>query len=192
MSNNNENRVTRADTTLAFYVREQLGETFNPDSKDENLVDLLTDLMHFAASDNIDFELNSRMAKNNFETERQEKQGNCKTCHVLGKECHPNEEDYSKTCSEYLPACPGCNGILDLQRTEVILGVCREVYSCIECDLSYVKDVTDPDGIIEYAVQCIICHHLWPLSSSHLVHESNSFDHHIGECCWDERLRHCE
>jgi len=71
VSNNNETRTARADNTLAFYVREQLGETYNPDSKDENLVDLLTDLMHFAASDNIDFELCFRMAKTNFEAEQE-------------------------------------------------------------------------------------------------------------------------
>ena len=192
MPNNNETRAVRADDTLAFYVRQLLNETYNRNSKDENLVDLLTDLMHFAASDDIDFELNLRMAMNNFAAEQQEKHGNCKTCHLLGKECHPNEEDYSKPCSEYMPVCPGCDEILELQRTEVILGVCREVYSCIDCELLYVKDVTDPSGVIEYAVQCIICHHLWPLSSSHLIHESTGFSNYIGACCWDDRLRHCE
>ncbi len=72
MTNSNETRAGRADNTLAFYVREQLGETYNPDSKDENLVDLLTDLMHFADSDKIDFDLSLKMAKTNFEAEQEE------------------------------------------------------------------------------------------------------------------------
>ncbi len=72
MTNNNETRSARADNTLTFYVRKQLNETYNPDSKDENLTDLLTDLMHFATFDNIDFELCFRMAKTNFEAEQEE------------------------------------------------------------------------------------------------------------------------
>ena len=72
MPNSNETRVIRADNAMEFYVRQQLNETYNPDSKDENLVDLLTDLMHFAASDNIDFESSLRMATNNFEEEQKE------------------------------------------------------------------------------------------------------------------------
>ena len=72
MPNNNETRTARADNTLVFYVHEQLNETYNPDSKDENLVDLLTDLMHFAASDNIDFSASVRMATNHFEEEQKE------------------------------------------------------------------------------------------------------------------------
>jgi hypothetical protein len=57
---------------MAFYVRSQLGETYNPDSRDENLIDMLTDLMHFATSDDIDFESSLRMAKINFEAEQNE------------------------------------------------------------------------------------------------------------------------
>ena len=72
MCNSNESRAARAENTLAFYVRKQLGETYNPDSKDENLVDLLTDLMHFATSDGIDFEASVRMAINHFQEEQNE------------------------------------------------------------------------------------------------------------------------
>jgi hypothetical protein len=72
VKNNNETRTDRADNTLAFYVRQQLNETYNPSSKDENLVDLLTDLMHFSGSDNIDFDSSLKMAKTNFEAEQEE------------------------------------------------------------------------------------------------------------------------
>ena len=72
MLNSNETRSARADNAMEFCVRQQLNETYNPSSKDENLVDLLTDLMHFAASDNIDFESSVRMATNHFEEEQKE------------------------------------------------------------------------------------------------------------------------
>ena len=72
MKKNNAARITRADNSMAFYVRSQLGETYNPDSKDENLIDLLTDLMHFATADDIDFDSNLRMAKANFDAEQNE------------------------------------------------------------------------------------------------------------------------
>ena len=72
MRNNNAARIARADNSMTFYVRSQLGETYHPDSKDENLIDLLTDLMHFAASDDIDFESSLRMANANFEAEQNE------------------------------------------------------------------------------------------------------------------------
>ena len=72
MPNNNETRVIRADNAMEFYVRQQLNEIYNPASKDENLIDLITDLMHFAASDNIDFSASVRMATNHFEAEQEE------------------------------------------------------------------------------------------------------------------------
>jgi len=72
VTNNNESRVTRADNSMEFYVSEQLGEKYRPDSKDENLIDLLADLMHFADSKDIDFETSLRMAKVNFEAEQNE------------------------------------------------------------------------------------------------------------------------
>jgi len=185
---NNQSRSARVDKTLEFYVRKQLGESYNPDGMEEDLVDLLTDTMHFAAAKEIDFESILRMARSNFEAEKDETKANCGICSYLGKDCNPDEDEFELPCSEFTPCCQFCTGKLELQRTEVILGVSREIYSCVDCDLPYIKDTSDPDGKIEYAVPCIMCHNVWPKTSSHIFHESDGFGHFIGGCCWEDHL----
>ena len=75
MTTTNIERVTRVNDTMAFYVQKQLHETFNPGSLEENLTDMLTDMMHFAASNEIDFVKCLRMAENNYEAEISEEAG---------------------------------------------------------------------------------------------------------------------
>ena len=79
-----------------------------------------------------------------------------------------------------------CGGKLALERTDVLLGITREVYTCTDCGLPFVKDTTDPDGKLEYAVPCVMCHNLWPKSSARLIHEKNGYGHFIGQCCVEE------
>lgn len=88
----------------------------------------------------------------------------------------------SMTAQNENTICPDCGGLLELQRTEVFLGITREVYTCVETSSPYVKDTSDPDGKPEHAVKCTMCNNLCPRSSSHVLN-----DNFIGECCWDER-----
>ena len=193
MRSNNEIRSNRAGEALRFYVLNFLREAYRPESRDENMVNLLTDLMHFAAAHSIEFETLIRMAKCNFDAEKLETPANCATCNLLGGDCNPDEEDYRKPCSAYQPACPTCHGALDLQRTEVIHGVSREVYLCVHCDLPYLRDINDQDGAITYAVPCVLCHNLWPRSDAHLIHDDGcGYGHFVCEHCLNEPVPHSD
>lgn len=65
--------------------------------------------------------------------------------------------------------CQFCGDSLELQRAEVFLGLTREVYLCTDCDLPFVKDTSDLDGKLEYAVPCCMCHNLWPKPGGRLT-----------------------
>lgn len=75
MTTTNTERATRVNDTMVFYVQKQLHEIFNPGSLEENLTDMLTDMMHFAASNEIDFVKCLRMAENHNEAEITEEIG---------------------------------------------------------------------------------------------------------------------
>ena len=72
MTSTNSDRAVRATHALAYYVQKQLHEAYNLASREENIIDLLTDLQHLASAENLDFKLCLRLADTNFEAERGE------------------------------------------------------------------------------------------------------------------------
>ncbi|WP_231934368.1 hypothetical protein [Geobacter sp. DSM 9736] len=65
----NEERAGRIDTVMQAYCLTLEGCDFDGDEDD--VKDLLTDLMHFCERMEIDFEDNLRVARNNYENERE-------------------------------------------------------------------------------------------------------------------------
>lgn len=66
----NEERAGRIDTVMQSYCLELEERDFNGDEDD--VMDLLTDLMHFCERMEIDFEENLRVARENYDHERSE------------------------------------------------------------------------------------------------------------------------
>jgi hypothetical protein len=65
----NRERAARIEQTLDVYLRDRDGGLPVADCTDEDLVDLLTDLRHYAAQGGFDWEAVDRMARLNFEAE---------------------------------------------------------------------------------------------------------------------------
>lgn len=65
----NEVRASRIDTVMQAYCQVLEGRDFDGDEDD--VKDLLADLMHFCERDLIDFDDNLRVARDNYEHERE-------------------------------------------------------------------------------------------------------------------------
>ncbi len=82
-----------------------------------------------------------------------------------------------------LDACPTCGGHLERTRTDVLLGVDRELFECEDCGDDAIRELTVEDSPIERAVKCIGCGSMIPFSSAHIFHQSGPTAHFIGDCC---------
>lgn len=160
----NEERAERIDTVMQAYCLTLDGRDFEGDEDD--VKDLLTDLMHFCERMEIDFEENLRVARDNYEHEREAQTGIPKK-----------------------PGCPECGCILDVSRTDTLLGIDREILDCQNCDGTFIRELTVADSPIEKAVKCVGCGSLIVRSTARIFYQSDDLAHYIGECCWDERLR---
>jgi hypothetical protein len=69
----NEERADRINTVMQAYCLTLESRDFDGDEDD--VKDMLTDLMHFCERMEIDFEENLRVARNNFEHERNAENG---------------------------------------------------------------------------------------------------------------------
>ncbi len=159
----NEERADRIDTVMQAYCLTLEGRDFNGDEDDVR--DLLTDLMHFCARMEIDFEENLRVARDNYQHEREAEAGETG---VIG--------------------CPACGCILDVSRTDTLLGIDRVIFDCQNCDETFTRELTAADSPIERAVKCVGCGSMIAQSTAHIFHRSGDFAHFIGECCSGERL----
>lgn len=162
----NEERADRIDTVMQAYCLTLEGRDFDGDEDD--VKDLLTDLMHFCARMEIDFEENLRVARDNYDHEREEESGIPAT-----------------------PRCPVCSSHLETSRTDTLLGIDREILECQECDEKFIRELTIADSPIERAVKCVGCGDLIAQSSARIFYQRDDLAHFIGECCRDERMRDC-
>jgi hypothetical protein len=160
----NEERADRIDTVMQAYCLTLEGRDFDGDEDD--VKDLLTDLMHFCARMEIDFEENLRVARDNYEHEREAETGIPK---ALG--------------------CPECGCFLGVSRTDTLLGIDRVIFDCQNCDETFIRELTVADSPIEKAVKCVGCGSMIAKSTARIFYQSDDLAHYIGECCWDERLR---
>lgn len=160
----NEERAERIDTVMQAYCLTLVGRDFEGDEDD--VKGLLTDLMHFCERMEIDFEGNLRVARDKYEHEREAETG------ILKK-----------------PGCPECGCILELSRTETLLGIDRVIFECKNCDETFIRELTVADSPIEKAVKCVGCGNLVVRGTARIFYQSDDLAHYIGECCWDERLR---
>lgn len=87
------------------------------------------------------------------------------------------------------PHCRACDGNLELDRTDTLFGIDREIYRCTECEENYIRELTEANSPIERAVKCVGCGNLIIQSSARIFYQSDDLTHFIGECCRDERLR---
>ena len=69
MEPTNEERADRIDTVMQAYCLTLEGRDFDGDEDD--VKDLLTDLMHFCGRMEIDFEENLRIARDNYQHEKE-------------------------------------------------------------------------------------------------------------------------
>jgi hypothetical protein len=160
----NEERAGRIDTVMQAYCLTLEGRDFDGDEDD--VKDLLTDLMHFCERMEIDFEENLRVARNNYNHERNAEQGDTDQ---LG--------------------CPVCGCFLEVTRTDTLLGIDRELYDCQECDETFIRELNAPDSPLQRAVKCVGCGNMISQASARILYQRDDYAHFIGECCWDERLR---
>jgi len=156
----NEERASRIDTVMRAYCLTLEGRDFDGDEDD--VKDLLADLMHFCERMEIDFEENLRVAQDNYEHEREAATGMLNT-----------------------PSCPECGGILAISRTDNLLGVDRVIFECTNCNETFIRELTVPDGPIEKAVTCIACGSMITKSAARVFYQSDSIVRYIGECCWN-------
>lgn len=159
----NEERAERIDTVMQAYCLTLDGRDFEGDEDDVR--DLLTDLMHFCERMEIDFDENLRVARDNYEHEREAETG------------IPNNL-----------GCPECGCILEVSRTDTLLGIDRVIFECQNCDGVFIRELTVADSPIEKAVKCVGCGNLIVRSTARIFYQSDDLAHYIGECCWDERL----
>jgi hypothetical protein len=82
-----------------------------------------------------------------------------------------------------LDACPTCGGRLERTRTDVLLGVNRELFECEDCGDDAIRELTVEDSPIERAVKCVACSNMIQFSSAHIFHQSGPTAHFIGDCC---------
>ena len=160
----NEERAERIDTVMQAYCLTLDGRDFEGDEDD--VKDLLTDLMHFCERMEIDFNENLRVARDNYEHEREVETG------------IPNNL-----------GCPECGCILEVSRTDTLLGIDRVIFDCQNCDETFIRERTVADSPIERVVKCVGCSNLIVRSTARIFYQSDDLAHYIGECCWDERLR---
>ena len=83
-------------------------------------------------------------------------------------------------------ACPICGGRLERTRTDVLLGINRELFECEDCGDDAIRELTVEDSPIERAVKCVACSNMIPFSSAHIFHQSGPTAHFIGDCCVNE------
>ncbi len=160
----NEERADRIDTVMQAYCLTLEGRDFDGDEDD--VKDMLTDLMHFCKRMEIDFEENLRVARNNYEHERNAETG--------------------------IPdhfGCLVCGCFLEVSRTDTLLGIDRKIFECQNCDETFIRELTVTDSPIERAVKCIGCGNMIPQSSARIFYQRDDYAHFIGVCCWDERMR---
>ena len=160
----NAERADRIDTVMQAYCLTLDGRDFYGDEDD--VKDLLTDLMHFCERMEIDFEENLRVARDNYDHERELETG------IPGT-----------------PRCPLCGSPLGAFRTDTLLGIDREIFECQDCDERFIRELTVANGPLERAVTCVGCRNLIGQNSARIFYQSDDLAHFIGECCWDERLR---
>lgn len=160
----NEERAERIDTVMQAYCLTLDGRDFEGDEDDFR--DLLTDLMHFCERMEIDFDENLRVARGNYEHERE-----------------------AETGIPRKPGCPECGSILEVSRTDTLLGIDREILDCQNCDETFIRELAVADSPIEKAVKCVGCGNLIVRNTARIFYQSDDLAHYIGECCWDERLR---
>ena len=68
----NEDRALRGETALRAHIND-LGGGQDTEDDETCMIDMLSDVMHFCDSENIDFEKVNRMACSNFEAEKDHK-----------------------------------------------------------------------------------------------------------------------
>ncbi len=161
----NEERAGRIDAVMQAYCLTLEGRDFDGDEDD--VKDLLADLMHFCERMEIDFEENLRVARDNYEQERDTATG------MLNA-----------------PSCPECGGALKVSRTDNLLGIDRVIFECRNCNATFIRALTVPDGPLEKAVTCIACGSIISKNTARIFYRSGNLVRYIGECCWDGRPRH--
>ncbi len=68
----NSKRIAAAEAALKAYAQYQSGNALvERDSPEETLIDLLTDLQHFAASREVDYEAALRISQSHFAVEQE-------------------------------------------------------------------------------------------------------------------------
>jgi len=160
----NEERAKRIDTVMRVYCLRLEGRDFYGDEDD--VKDLLADLMHFCERMEIDFEENLRVARDNYEHEREAATGPLNA-----------------------QSCPECGCILGVSWTDNLLGIDRVIFDCKNCSETFIRELTVTDSPIEKAVKCIACGNIISKNSARIFYRSGNLVRYIGECCWDERLR---
>ena len=160
----NEERADRIDTVMQAYCLNLDSRDFEGDEDD--VKDLLTDLMHFSERMEINFEENLRVARDNY-----------------------NHEKEAETGIPNAPGCPVCGCFLEVSRTDTLFGIDREIFDCQNCDETFIRELTVADSPIERAVKCVGCGNMLVQSSARIFYQSDDLAHYIGECCTDKRLR---
>jgi ribosomal protein L37AE/L43A len=95
----------------------------------------------------------------------------------------------AETRESNLLGCPACGCILEVSRTDTLLGIDREIFDCQSCDETFIRDLTVAESPIERAVKCAACGQTIPFSSAHVISQRDNIAHYLGDCCWDERQR---
>jgi len=136
------------------------------DGDEDDVKDLLADLMHFCERMEIDFEENLRVARDNYEHERESAIG------ILNA-----------------PSCPECGGLLAISRADTLLGTDRMILDCKNCNETFIRELAVVGSPIEKAVTCIACGSMITKSAARVFYQSDNIVRYIGECCWNQRLR---